>query len=197
MRRLWKSLLVFSVFLARSNFGLAASCAIEDVLPNVPAAPIPLQKAGLDPYAVRALLERAEATHSDSLIILKDGCLVGEWHFNKFAGSVETRSATKSVVSLAIGLLKDSGKLKSLDERVSDFYPEWRQGRKRYITVRQLLNHTSGLEDVSDPGAEIGPAPMSYSWRLRRNLAGTPARISNTVTRPSTCLPGLSRRRRG
>ena len=124
----------------------------------MPPIPLSAQEASLNPDALRSLLERAEATHSDSLVILSGGCLIGEWHFNKFSGPVQTRSATKSVVSLAIGLLQDSGKLKSLDQRISDFYPEWRQGRKRYITVRQLLNHTSGLED-----------PMPCSWRLLRS----------------------------
>ena len=56
-------------------------------------------------------------------------------------------SATKSIVSLAIGRLIDSGKITSLDQPVSDFYPEWKQGRKKLITVRHLLNHTSGIQN--------------------------------------------------
>jgi CubicO group peptidase (beta-lactamase class C family) len=55
-------------------------------------------------------------------------------------------SASKSLVSLAVGLLIADKRL-SLDTRMAAFLPEWgRQGAKGNITVRQLLTHTSGLD---------------------------------------------------
>lgn len=55
-------------------------------------------------------------------------------------------SASKSVASLAVGLLVDDGVL-ALDMPASTWIPEWRRGPHAAITVRHLFSHTSGLDD--------------------------------------------------
>jgi CubicO group peptidase (beta-lactamase class C family) len=107
--------------------------------------------AGIDPVALDRLVKRAEETHSDALVILQDGKLVGDWRFGKPAGPIETMSVTKSVVNLAIGRLVTTGKLK-IDEPVATFYPQWKGTPKEKITVRHLLDHTSGLQ--ANPSAQ-------------------------------------------
>lgn len=106
---------------------------------------IDLKVAGIDPAALDRLVKRAEETHSDALVVLKDGKLVGDWRFGKTAGPIEAMSATKSIVSMAIGRLVTAGKLR-IDEPVATFFPEWRGTPKEKITVRHLLDHTSGLQ---------------------------------------------------
>ncbi len=100
---------------------------------------------GLDPAALARLLKESEESHSSGLVLLRHGKLVGQWYFGGTSRRIEAMSATKSVVSLAVGLLLDEGKLASIDEPVATFFPEWRQTPKARITVRHLLNHTSGL----------------------------------------------------
>ena len=100
---------------------------------------------GIDETALRKLLSRAEATKSSAVVILRHGKLVGEWYFRNPSVATETMSATKAVTSLAIGLLLDEGRIPSLDEPVSAFFPEWKDGVHDGITVRHLLSHTSGL----------------------------------------------------
>ncbi len=106
------------------------------------------EAAGLDPAALRRLVEGARASGADALVVVKDDRLVLEEHFGTRAGPIEAFSTTKSVVSLAVGMLLDEGRLRSLDQPVSDFYPEWKGGPKRAITLRHLLDHTSGLADL-------------------------------------------------
>jgi CubicO group peptidase (beta-lactamase class C family) len=100
---------------------------------------------GINEEALRALLERAEATQSSALVVLRNGKLVGEWYWGGPSFATESMSPTKAITSLAIGLLVDDGKIRSIDERVPAFFPEWRDGVHDAITIRQLLNHTSGL----------------------------------------------------
>jgi CubicO group peptidase (beta-lactamase class C family) len=107
--------------------------------------------AGIDPAALERLVKRAEETHSDALVVLQDGKVVGDWRFGKPAGPIEAMSATKSVVGLAIGRLVTAGKLR-LDDPVATFYPEWKGTPKEKITIRHLLDHTSGLK--SNPTTE-------------------------------------------
>jgi CubicO group peptidase (beta-lactamase class C family) len=156
------------LWMASTAFSLAA--AQEPAAPQVkheyiehtvasPAAVQPFEKldskaakaAGIDAAALERLVKRAEETHSDALIILKDGRLVGDWRFGKPAGPIEAMSVTKSVVNLAIGRLVTTGKVR-LDEPVATFYPEWKGTPKEKITVRRLLDHTSGLQ--ANPSAQ-------------------------------------------
>ena len=54
-------------------------------------------------------------------------------------------SATKSIVGLLIGVACDEGYIKSLDDPVGKYLPEFQQGEKSRITVRNLLTMSSGL----------------------------------------------------
>jgi CubicO group peptidase (beta-lactamase class C family) len=72
---------------------------------------------------------RAKESGSDAVVIIRDGRLVADWDFGRERGPIEAKFVTKSIVNLAIGRLMDQGKIKSLDQPVSDFHPEWNQGR--------------------------------------------------------------------
>ncbi len=57
-------------------------------------------------------------------------------------------SAVKPITAVAICQLWERGKLE-LDDRVSNFIPEFARGGKEDITVRHLLTHTGGFRGVS------------------------------------------------
>lgn len=54
-------------------------------------------------------------------------------------------SATKSIVGLLTGIAHDEGYIESLDDQVSKYLPEFKEGDKDKITVRNLLTMSSGL----------------------------------------------------
>jgi CubicO group peptidase (beta-lactamase class C family) len=76
-------------------------------------------------------------------------------------------------VALGVAQLVAEGKIKSFDQPVADFYPEWRQGRKKNITIRMLMNHTSSMQNVMNATVEIYPAPDSRRGftSLQRSIA--------------------------
>lgn len=95
--------------------------------------------------ALRALIEHASAEKSSAIVILKDGQIGIEMYRDGYdGGPLPAMSASKSVASLAVGLLIAEGKL-SLDTRMGSLFPDWK-GEKATITVRHLLTHTSGLD---------------------------------------------------
>jgi CubicO group peptidase (beta-lactamase class C family) len=75
-------------------------------------------------------------------------------------------SVSKTFVATAIMQLVEQGKL-NLDDKVVTHVPYFSQKDKNYkdITVRQMLNHTSGMGDVDD-----------YEWDKPQNDAAAPER---------------------
>jgi CubicO group peptidase (beta-lactamase class C family) len=107
---------------------------------------------GLDAAALDELVGEAERTKSDALLVIVDSKVVVERYFGKPRSPIETMSATKSVVSMAIGRLIADGKIASVDVPLSTFFPDWRQGRRAKVTLKHVLTHTSGLEHGKGAG---------------------------------------------
>lgn len=128
-----------------------------------------INKAALDRF-----LSEAKKSHSDAVVIFKDGKLYGEWYFDKKQTKIETMSVTKSIVNLAIGRLITEGKIKSIDQPVYEFFPEWKQGQKNNITLKHLLNHTSGLQNEPNTSIEIYPSSDFVKLALAAELSSAP-----------------------
>jgi CubicO group peptidase (beta-lactamase class C family) len=101
---------------------------------------------GLDGAALDDLVRDAEALKSDSLLVIAHDHVVAERYFGAKHGPIETMSITKSVASLAIGALLAEGKIASLDEPLSTWFPEWKTGDRAKVLLRHVLTHTSGIE---------------------------------------------------
>jgi CubicO group peptidase (beta-lactamase class C family) len=140
--------------------------------PLVPEISDP-KSAGIDPEALTHLLLRANLFHSDAVVILKDGRQVGDWRFGRPAEPIEVSSITQSVAGLAIGRLLYTGRIRSLDEPVASWYPGWKEGPKQAITLRQLMNHTSGIKAQPSP-EEIYASADLVKQALAADLAYAP-----------------------
>ena len=71
----------------------------------------------------------------------------------------QLQSVTKSFVSACVGIALQQGKIKSIDQKVFDFFPEYAAqdtGLKAALTIRDLLTMTTGLtwneEDYNKAG---------------------------------------------
>lgn len=141
--------------------------------------------------ALDALERHASAAHSDAVLVQQEGHLLLQGGASGIRESIHLMSATKSVLALAIGLLLDDGRLASIDTPVSTVYPEWRQGRKRDITVRMLLDHTSGLQNVPNAGAELEGAPNLVKLALAAELAADPGTTFAYNNKATNLLSGI------
>lgn len=156
----------------------------------------PFAEARQSPAEVLADIERnGRAAHSDAVLIQKDG--VPLLDVASTSEPIHLMSATKSIMALAIGLLLDDGKLASLDEPVSAIYPEWRQGQKRDITVRMLLEHTSGLQNVPNAGVELESAPDLVQLALAAEITSVPGSAFSYNNKATNLLPGIIARLAG
>ncbi len=114
------------------------------------------ESVGLDASrlnAMEAAIKSGEFKKIGSVLIARHGQLAYEKYFEGDATTLrDTRSATKSITSLLIGLAIQEGKLSGTDAKVLDLLPEHRQKlrnpdpRKDNITVEDLLTMSSPLE---------------------------------------------------
>jgi len=81
----------------------------------------------------------------------------------------DIRSISKSIVSACIGIAVQQGKIKSVDQKVFDFFPEYARfdtGMKSLLTIKHLLTMSSGLswnEDVPYDNPENSEIKMVRS----------------------------------
>lgn len=92
---------------------------------------------------------------------LKNGIAVinDTWHDYKTTDTVHVMSATKSVVSLLIGIALDKGFIKSIDQPVLDFFPDYtiKRGEKtmQQVTIKHLLIMTAPYKYKSEPWTKV------------------------------------------
>ena len=99
--------------------------------------------AELSPEAVRAAAAYSGKNRGASLLIIQGGKTL---HAENVNDARKIYSGTKAFWCLA-GLAAAQDGLLSLDERVAETIPEWRNDpRKSRVTIRQLLDFSGGLE---------------------------------------------------
>jgi len=81
-------------------------------------------------------------------VLIKDGYIVKEQYADGFdQNSYGTSwSTAKSFYAALIGISLDRGEINSLDDPISKYVKEYDTSEKKDITIRQILNMTSGLE---------------------------------------------------
>ena len=137
-------------------------------------------------------MKLAQERGTDALFVTVGGEAIVDWSRDR--RPIELMSALKSVVAIAVGSLLQDGKLKSLDEPVHTFFPEWNQGRKKLITVRHLLNHTSGLQNVPNAGVEIYPSRDAIALALAAELTSDPGTEFSYNNKAVNLLAGVIER---
>lgn len=93
-----------------------------------------------------------------AFIVMRDDTLIYEEYWDPHTETTVSNSfsVAKSVVAILLGVAIDEGKIKSLDDKVGDYITEFKGGKKGKITLRHLLQMSSGLD-----WTESGKDPLS------------------------------------
>lgn len=135
-------------------------------------------------YGLGEYLHRQNVT---GLLILKNGRVVYEYYGDGNTPSTlwTSRSVAKSVVSILIGMAIKEGLIASVDDPITRYLPELKGSAWDGVTLRQLLQHTSGVawnENYADPSSdfaqltqcESAPAPYPCVFQLVSELKRKP-----------------------
>jgi CubicO group peptidase (beta-lactamase class C family) len=136
-----------------------------------------------------------------SLLIVRDNKLVYEkyWtgkdqRWGNELGSIvhgkdslhDIRSISKSIVSACIGIAIEQGKIKSVDQKIFDFFPEYAKldtGIKASLAIKHLLAMNSGIvwnEDIPYDNPENSEIRMTNS----------PNQVEYVLSQPMEATPG-------
>ncbi len=146
-------------------------------------------RAQVPPARIDAIFSglKAKGAPGGAVLVIKNGEVV----FQQGYGVTDLRSlhkidahtnfrlasVTKQFTAMAVMLLVEEGKLR-YDDRLTDIRPEFADYGKS-ITIRNLLNHTSGLQDYEDlmvndrPGQEIPQIKDAGVLYLLKKQRGT------------------------
>ncbi len=95
------------------------------------------------------------------MIALKRGETVYEKYFSGSTASdtFHVFSVTKSIISILIGIAIDQGYIKTIDQKVLDFFPDYtvKRGEQtiQRITLKNLLTMTAPYKYKSEPYTEF------------------------------------------
>lgn len=104
--------------------------------------------------------KRLEKLHQEigtvAFLIIKNDSIWHENYYDNYTKGSKSNSFSmaKSIVSACLGKAIMEGKIESLDQKVSDFFPEFKQGKSAHMTVGDLSSMASGLgwdESYYDP----------------------------------------------
>jgi CubicO group peptidase (beta-lactamase class C family) len=118
------------------------------VVPGAKAKPLPVAAtSAISKEAIEAAAAYAGANNSNAFMIIHKGEVVAERYFGGADATtgIVSKSLAKPITALAVGRAIMLGKIKSLDQPVSDFIPEWKGTPKDRMLIRHLLDMRSGL----------------------------------------------------
>jgi CubicO group peptidase (beta-lactamase class C family) len=154
---------------------------IGGTAPADSAGPAP-PAADIDREALEATVARARTSGVRALLAARGGELVLERYFG--ADDEHTLLPAgliaRPMVAMAVGRALAAGRIDALDTPVARYLPEWNDEPRGRITLRQLLEDTSGLETGGDihrilrrsPWDDLGALPGFATGKGVRLLLG-------------------------
>ena len=160
------------------------------------------ESQGLCPDGIDAAMDYAFRAGNDTgaVLLVRNGYIVAErYSEDREAADLATSwSVAKSLASALVGAALDDGLILNLDQRVSEFVPEWRDTDKSAITLEHLMTLRTALETVD--GADLYDAQDQLQFSLDRETVGEPGErhydysnadvmIAGEVIRSATGMP--------
>ena len=158
---------IMTVFTKKRTFVLALFLMIFQGIaaPNFGQAPWPTEKwprstpeeQGINRKRwddlIRRIRHEKECPQLHSLLVVRNGYLVLEEYFDGFNAEIvnSLQSVSKSFTSAVMGIAIEQGKIRNVDEKVLDFFPNIHNiqnmdDRKASMKLRDLLTMRSGTD---------------------------------------------------
>ena len=138
-------------------------------------------------YQRKKLLPKEEDVHSKyesaAFLVLENDTIIYEKYWSDYSDSslTNTFSVAKSFIGLTIGAAIQDGFIKSVQQPIFEFLPEYDTEKGRLITIEHLLQMTSGINFGESYGDPFGFMAKAYYGKNLYDL---------TVEKPIEVKPG-------
>ncbi|TKI94255.1 serine hydrolase, partial [Bacillus cereus] len=87
---------------------------------------------------------KEEYENMNGMLVVRKGNVIFEKYYNDYGqnDTFHVASVTKTIISALIGICIDKGYIKSVDQKVIEFFPEYKV-KSSEVTVRHLLTMTA------------------------------------------------------
>ena len=112
-----------------------------------------------------------DALGSVAYVIVKNDSLIHEQYWDGYGEDSYSNSFSmaKTFVGILIGIAIDEGKIKSTEQAVGDFLPEFKAGENAKLTIKHLLTMSSGIDfDENYVSPFAYPALAYYGSDLKK-----------------------------
>ncbi len=139
----WLPKAVYHNFAAIDDYRIFENRIVAAGAARVPFPVSERRMAGPSDELARQLRE----LETTALLVLEDGKIVYEsYDLDGGEGVLSgSFSMAKSIVALLAGVARQEGKIKSWDESIDHYLPEWQGRDEGRVSIRQLLTMTSGF----------------------------------------------------
>lgn len=119
--------------------------------------------------------QKFDSLQTVAYVVVKNDSLIHEQYWDGYGEDSYSNSFSmaKTFVSILIGAAIDEGKIKSVDQPVGDFLPQFKEGENAKLTIKHVLTMSSGInfdENYVNPFAY--PAAAYYGNDLKKLTDG-------------------------
>jgi len=109
-------------------------------------------------------MTKIESYDPVAFLVIQNGKILYEQYWEGYSDSSLSNSfsAAKSIVGLLVGAAIDDGYIKSVDQKVADFLPSFKEGGKEKISIKNLLTMSSGLDWDEQYASLFSPTTAAY-----------------------------------
>lgn len=141
------------------------------------AQPWPLQSDYNDVKPTERLTETHQTLGTVAYLIIKNDSIWHEAYYDGYNKDSKTNSFSmaKSIVSAAMFKAIEEGKIKGLDQKVSDYFPEYSKGHAAKLTVGDLSSMATGIDWGEQYSSPFSVTTRAYfDDKLKRTVLGVP-----------------------
>jgi CubicO group peptidase (beta-lactamase class C family) len=111
-----------------------------------------------------AYLDQFEQLKTVAFLVVRDQKIRFEKYWDGYSSDSKSNSFSmaKSIISLLIGIAVDEGYIGSVDEPAGNYLHEFKEGEKAGITIRHLLEMSSGLSWEEDYSSLTSMSTQGY-----------------------------------
>ncbi|TYP94752.1 Beta-lactamase [Fodinibius salinus] len=142
-------------------------------IPNIVYA----QTNSIDHHQLQKLIHTTDTTKASKALVIHNSEVIGSFNSNNCDKTyMGTASMVKSWTGLAVGILVKKGFIKSENEQICNYVPEWKSGCENNITIKQLLTMSSGLQRIRPASESILAQDDMDSFALNQDVTKEPGK---------------------